>query len=73
MTTQHTKVSRLVKLMRRQYVTPLQAALTCGLFSLSQRCGELERRHGYTLARKWVETKTGSRVMSYKILRGPQG
>ena len=67
---QQTKLARLIRLMRRQYVTPVQALMNCGLFSLSQRCGELERKHGYKLSRKWVTTKSGSKVMSYRIVEG---
>lgn len=59
---------RLLGLMRRQWLTPLDALNMVGCLSLSQRVGELERE-GHTLDRKWVNTSSGKRVMSYRILK----
>lgn len=61
-----TKKAALFALMRRQYVTPLEALEQTGNFALSQRAGEFSRA-GWKVVKKWVELPTGSRVMSYRI------
>lgn len=63
------KTDRLVATLRRQWLTPLDAALKVGIFSLSQRCGELRRR-GVVVIDKWVTTRGGSRIKAYRIQRG---
>ena len=61
-----TKKAALLALMRRQYVTPLEALEQTGNFALSQRAGEFAR-DGWKVLKKWVDLPSGSRVMSYRI------
>lgn len=61
-----TKKQRLLTLMKRQYVTPIQALEQTGNFALSQRAGEFAR-DGWKVVKKWVNLPSGSRVMSYRI------
>lgn len=61
-----TKKAALFALMRRQYVTPLEALEQTGNFALSQRAGEFAR-DGWRVLKRWVELPSGSRVMSYRI------
>ena len=63
-----TKLQRTVQLLRKGWTTALDSALAGGVYSLSQRCGQLERE-GTVILRKWVETKGGARCMAYKIAR----
>lgn len=69
MQTDATKKAALLEALRQRWLTPLEAAQTVGLFSLSQRVGEL-RRSGVVVQDKWVETDSGSRVKAYKIVGG---
>lgn len=65
------KVDKLRHLLRHEWVTPLTALRECGLLSLSQRIThdiEPNLPEGKKLLRRWVTTKTGSRVMSYRIV-----
>lgn len=64
-----TKTDHLIRALRRRWLTPLDAALSVGIFSLSQRCGELRRR-GVVVIDKWVTTRGGSRIKAYRIPRG---
>lgn len=61
-----TKKAALFALMRRQYVTPLEALEQTGNFALSQRAGEFAR-DGWKVLKRWVDLPSGSRVMSYRI------
>tara|TARA_R110000822_G_C15336497_1_gene495377 strand:+ start:3749 stop:3967 length:219 start_codon:yes stop_codon:yes gene_type:complete len=63
-----TKLQRTVQLLRKGWTTALDSALAGGCMSLSQRVGELERE-GACIARKWVDTKGGARVMAYRWLK----
>lgn len=63
---QLTMEARLLKLLKRRYVTPLDALDAVGCLSLSQRCGEFARE-GYSVAKKWVALANGKRVMAYRI------
>ena len=63
---QITMEARLLKLLKRRYVTPLDALSAVGCLSLSQRCGSFARQ-GYAVAKRWVELPNGKRVMSYRI------
>jgi hypothetical protein len=63
---QQLKITRLVALMKRRWVSPIDALNHCGLMSLSQRCGEL-RRSGVKVVDKWV-TRDGSRHKAYRIV-----
>ncbi len=63
------KQARLLKLLKRQWITPLECLEQCGLMTLSQRVSEF-RRDGLTIIDKWVETSSGSRVKAYRLLKG---
>lgn len=63
-----TKKAKLISALERRWLTPLDAALSVGIMSLSQRCGEL-RRAGIRVIDKWVETGGGSMVKAYRIVR----
>lgn len=63
-----TKQDRLLTLLKREWLTPLEAAERVGIMSLSQRCGDF-RRAGLNVLDKWVTTATGSRVKAYRIAR----
>lgn len=62
-----TKKDRLLSALRRRWLTPLEAVGECGLFSLSQRCGEL-KREGHCVIDKWVDLPSGSRVKAYRVV-----
>lgn len=57
---------RLQKLMRRKWISPIDALRECGCFSLSQRAGEL-RRAGIKVQDKWVDLPGGKRVKAFRI------
>ena len=60
-----------VALMRRRWLTTLDAIHAVGLSSLSQRVSRL-RRQGYEFDQRVVVTATGSRVAAYKLRKAPQ-
>lgn len=64
-----TKTEKLVSVLKRRWLTPLEAVHAVGLYSLSQRCGEL-RRAGVNVISRWVKTPSGSRVKAYRVLGG---
>jgi hypothetical protein len=64
-----TMEANLLRLMRRRYVTPLDALQAVGCLSLSQRAGEFARE-GYRVAKRWVDLPGGKRVMSYRVEGG---
>ncbi len=61
-----TMESRLLNLLSRQWVTPLDALREVNCLSLSQRCGEFDRQ-GHTILKAWVKLQNGKRVMSYRL------
>ena len=63
-----TKKTTLLAMLKRGWLTALQSALNGGGMALSQRVGELERS-GVCIARKWVTTASGARVMAYRIVK----
>lgn len=63
-----TKTARLLKLLRKQYVTPLECLELCGLLTLSQRVSEF-RAAGLTVVDKWVDLPSGARVKAYRLGR----
>lgn len=65
---QKTKKAALLAVLKRRWLTPLEAVAACGLFSLSQRCGEL-RRDGHCVIDKWVTLPSGSRVKAFRIVQ----
>jgi hypothetical protein len=66
MKTAHTMESRLLKLLRRKWVTPLSALKEVQCLSLAQRVSQW-RRAGVEIADKWVELDGGKRVKAYRI------
>lgn len=58
---------QLLKLLKRQWVTPLVALEKANCLSLSQRCGDL-RRDGVKVLDKWVKTASGKKVKSYRVV-----
>lgn len=67
--TNQTKLQKLIKRLKRGWTSPIDALQDCGLFSLSQRCGEL-RRSGVNVVSKWKTSATGSRFKVYRIATG---
>lgn len=63
-----TKKADLFRTLTRRWLTPLEAVSVCGIFSLSQRCGEF-RRAGHAVIDKWVVLPSGSRVKAYRVVR----
>ncbi len=58
----------LAGILRRRWLTSLDAALLHGVWALSQRCGELQRA-GVCVDKRWVRTMTGKRVMAYRVTK----
>jgi hypothetical protein len=56
----------LTALLRRQWVSPLEALQQANCLSLSQRVGEIIRA-GVRVHKAWVDLPSGKRVMSYRI------
>ena len=50
---------------RGEHLTVAVALEKYGIYALSQRCGELERKWGYPLDSRFVETPTGKRIKEY--------
>jgi len=63
-----TKKADLFRTLTKRWLTPLDAVSACGIFSLSQRCGEF-RRAGHCVIDKWVALPSGSRVKAYRVVR----
>jgi hypothetical protein len=61
-----TMTAELVSLLKKGYVTPLDALTHANCLSLSQRAGEMARA-GYRVEKKWRDFGNGKRVMSYRI------
>jgi hypothetical protein len=61
-----TMEDRLLHLLKRKWVTPLEALRAVGCLSLSQRAGTFAR-NGLPLQKRWVSLPNGKRVMSYRI------
>jgi len=64
-----TKTAALIRLLRRQWVTPIDALNHCKLMSLAQRVSELRAR-GYVIADRWIDMP-GSRFKAYRLVRAP--
>lgn len=62
-TTMHDK---LLKILKRKWLTPLDALREAGCLSLSQRCSEF-RRAGLRVEDKWVALQNGKRVKAYRL------
>lgn len=63
-----TKKQRLLSLLKREWVGPLDALERCGVLSLAQRVSEW-RSCGITINDRWMTSPTGSRYKQYKIAR----
>lgn len=59
--------SKLLKVLRRGWTTPLEALEKANCLSLSQRCGQF-RREGLTVLDKWVDLANGKRVKAYRVV-----
>jgi hypothetical protein len=66
MTTQTTMHDKLLRLLRRKWVSPLDALREANCLSLSQRCGEM-RRSGLKVKDKWVQLGNGKRIKAYRL------
>ena len=64
------KTLTAITIMRRRWLTTLDAINACGLSSLSQRVSNL-RRKGYEFDQRVVVTSTGSRIAAYKLRKVP--
>lgn len=60
-----TMKTELYKLLKKRWVSPIDALQLVGCMSLSQRCGEF-RREGVLVVDAWCETN-GKRYKSYRI------
>lgn len=60
-----TMESRLLKLLKRKWVTPLTALHEVGCLSLAQRCSEF-RRQGIRISDRWLRFN-GKRIKQYRI------
>ena len=67
----HQKTQEAIRIMRRRWLTTLDAINACGLSSLSQRVSGL-RRKGYEFDQRVFVTATGSRVAAYKLRKEPE-
>lgn len=56
----------LFRLLRRQWITPLEALEQAQCMSLSQRCSEFAR-DGHRVMKRWVTLPSGKRVKMYRI------
>ena len=63
-----TKKADLLKLLGRQWVTPLDALQKCQIFTLAQRVSEW-RADGMTIAKQWRTMPSGARVRAYRLIR----
>lgn len=64
-----TMESRLLKLLSRQWVTPLDALREVQCLSLAQRVSEFIRE-GHLIHKAWVKLPSGKKVRSYRLGRG---
>lgn len=59
-----TKKQHLLNMLSQRWMTPHDALRICGLFSLSQRCGEL-RREGHNVISRRVK---GASYHTYRVI-----
>ena len=64
-----TKQDRLLTLLKREWVGPLDALERCGILSLAQRVSNW-RRDGIVINDRWQTSPSGSRYKQYKVARG---
>lgn len=61
-----TMKSEVLALLKRRWITPLDALELAGCLSLSQRAGDLQRE-GVTILKRWVDLPSGKRVRAYRV------
>jgi hypothetical protein len=62
--------AHLTDLMRKHWVTPLDALTLCDCLSFSQRLTEIKRQligTDLVLVDRWIVTDTGKRIKAWKI------
>jgi hypothetical protein len=64
-----TKKAKLLKLMQRQWVSPIKALQDVGILSLSQRVGEFKRA-GVNVQTRWARSAAGARFCEYRVVKG---
>ena len=62
-----TMKSNLLRLLKRRWITPLDALRLANCLSLSQRCGSF-RRDGLNVIDRWVVTDSGKRIKAYRLV-----
>jgi hypothetical protein len=67
--TTKTKQDRLLTLLKREWVGPLDALERCGILSLAQRVSNW-RAAGIPITDRWQTSPSGSRYKQYKVARG---
>lgn len=50
---------------RGEHLTVLSAIQSYGVYALSQRCGELDRKWGYPVDSRTIKTPSGKHVSEY--------
>ena len=63
-----TKLEQTIALLKRRYTTALESAQQGGAISLSQRVTR-DIEPVYVVRRRWVTTRSGSRVLAYRIVK----
>lgn len=63
-----TMESRLLKLLSRQWVTPLDALREVNCLSLAQRVSEFIRE-GHNVQKTWCDLPSGKRVRMYRLAK----
>jgi hypothetical protein len=66
MTTKTTMHDKLMRLLRRKWMTPLSALQEAQCLSLAQRVSSW-RKAGIKIDKKWVDLPSGKRVRAYRI------
>ena len=66
-----TKKAKLLALLRKRYVTPIDALNSCGILSLAQRVSQW-RSQGMVIDDRWVLTPSGARVKAYTLAKVAQ-
>ena len=60
------QANKLIRVMKRRYITALDALKIADCMSFHRRLTDIERM-GYIVTRKPFTTKTGKRIKRYKI------
>jgi hypothetical protein len=61
-----TKKARLLALLQRQWVSPLDCLFECHLYTLAQRVSEF-RAAGVIVEDRWAYSTSGSRFKEYRV------